>query len=175
MNIKTLYIPLKEVSAIKPESFRYNGLGRNLRKVSAYQAKKCAGRQTAIYNETEVTAQADAFWTRLESRLINYAIKYNPAYVPRSSTLAVAGDKLTSIRFNLMMNVKRLFVAYAKRNWSWVSTYAVNVNTLYLEYHVAVSGKDVSYYNAKDVAHRGNFIAPRERTVFGKRKKPVLK
>jgi hypothetical protein len=175
MNIRTLYIPLKEVSAIKPESFRYNGLGRNLRKVSAYQAKKSVGRQTAIYNETEVTAQADAFWVSVEKRLINYAIKYNPSYVPRSSTIAVAGDKLTAIRFNLMMNVKRLFVAYAKRNWSWVSTYSVNVNTLYLEYHTAVSGKDVSYYNAKDVAHRGNFIAPRERTVFGKRKKPVLK
>jgi hypothetical protein len=98
MNIRTLYIPLKEVSAIKPESFRYNGLGRNLRKVSAYQAKKSVGRQTAIYNETEVTAQADAFWVSVEKRLINYAIKYNPSYVPRSSTIAVAGDKLTAIR-----------------------------------------------------------------------------
>ena len=170
MKIRTLYIPLKEVSAIKPESFRYNGLGRNLRKVSAYQCRKACGRQTAIYNETEVTAQADEFWTRLEKRLINFALKYNPSYVVRRSTVATRGDDLSDIRHDLMMNVKRLFKAYAKRQWKWVSTYAVNVNTTYLAYHRAVAGGAVDYHDGANVAHRGNFIAPRERTVFGKRK-----
>jgi hypothetical protein len=33
----------------------------------------------------------------------------------------------------------------------------------------------VEYFDKDNVAHRGNFIAPRERTVFGKRKKSVKK
>ena len=170
MKIRTLYIPLKDTKAIQPVSYQYAGLGRNQRKVSAYQCRKACGRQTAIYNETEVTAQADEFWTRLEKRLINFALKYNPSYVVRRSTVATRGDDLSDIRHDLMMNVKRLFKAYAKRQWKWVSTYAVNVNTTYLAYHRAVAGGAVDYYDGANVAHRGNFIAPRERTVFGKRK-----
>jgi hypothetical protein len=170
MKIRTLYIPLKETKAIQPASYQYAGLGRNQYKVSTYQCRKACGRQRAIYDESEVTAQADEFWARLEKRLINFAIKYNPSYVVRRSTMACAGDKLTEIRHDLMMNIKRLFKAYAKRPWKWVSTYAVNVNTTYLAYHRAVAGGAVDYHDGANVAHRGNFIAPRERTVFGKRK-----
>ena len=170
MKIRTLYIPLKDTKAIKPVSYQYAGLGCNQRKVSTYQCRKACGRMRKVYDETEVKAQAELFWTRLENRLINFAIKHDPSYTPRKATMASAGDNLSAIRHDLKMNVQRLFVAYAKRQWGWVSTYAVNVNTSYLAYHRAVAGGEVDYYDGANVAHQGNFIAPKERTVFGKRK-----
>lgn len=163
MKIRTLFIPLKEVKTIKSTGSVRSG----------YSYVK-------TYNDEDVKTQAQEFIANLDKRLASFTLKHLPDYTPTSSTLGGYTDKLSPLRHDLYMSIRRLFSAYAKKNWSQVATNSVHLNTHWLAYHIAVvamSGSDtvVSYYDNENVAHRGNFIAPRERTVFGKRKKSVKK
>tara|TARA_R100000458_G_C8197329_1_gene188997 strand:- start:110 stop:379 length:270 start_codon:yes stop_codon:yes gene_type:complete len=89
--------------------------------------------------------------------------------------MSQAGDKFSDIRHNLRMSIRGLYKAYATRNWQWVSSYSVKVNRHYLEYYRALHGADVTYHNHDNIACGDTFIEPSERTLFGRRKKPVKK
>ena len=163
MKIRTLFVPLKEVKTIKPTGSVRSGYS-----------------YVQTYNDEAVKAQAQEFITNLDKRLASFTLRPLPDYTPHTSGLGGYTDRLSPLRHNLYMSIRRLFVAYATKNWPQVATNSVHLNTHWLAYHIAVvamSGSDtvVSYYDGENVAHRGNFIAPRERTVFGKRKKALSK
>jgi len=163
MKIRTLFIPLKEVSFIKPTG-----------------AVKAGWSHRMTFDETEVIEQSAAFIVALDKRLASFTLRHLPDYTPTSSTLGGYKDGLSPLRHDLYMSIRRLFSAYAKKNWGQVAMNSFHLNTHWLAYHIAVvamSGSSyvVEYFDKDNVAHRGNFIAPRERTVFGKRKKPVKK
>jgi hypothetical protein len=83
--------------------------------MNKYQAKKVCGLREKVYAK-----KAQEFWTPLENRLIKLAIEENPDYVPRRSTAAQDGDKLTKIRFDMFMSIRALFKAWATKNWTYV-------------------------------------------------------
>ena len=169
MLIKTLYCPIKDLTKIEPVSLikTYNLANP----MSNFQAKKFAGAYTPVYNDAEITRLASEFWAKTEKRLIALAVKYDPSYVPTPLTMNT-GDKLSKIRHDLKMAIYGLFRYYARRVMDFVDTYSFKINTYYLEYHWAVIGNHVAYYDAENVASSHNFIPPHERTPFGKRKTP---
>ena len=177
MKIKALFIPLKNVTRIThthTESV-HNG---QLHRMNTYQVWQNAGMRQKVYAREDldtVYSQADEFWETVESRLMTATLLVNPTYVPRSSTMASAGDKFSDIRHDLRMAIRGLFKAYATRNWEWVSSYSVQVNRQYIRYYRALHGDDVMYYNHDNIACGDVFIEPSERTLFGRRKKPVAK
>ena len=177
MKIKALFIPLKNVTRIThthTESV-HNG---QLHRMNTYQVWQNAGLRQKVYAREDldtVYSQAEAFWETVESRLMTATLLVNPTYVPRSSTMASAGDKFSDIRHDLRMAIRGLFKAYATRNWEWVSTYSVQVNRQYIRYYRALHGDDVLYYNHDNIACGDVFMEPSERTLFGRRKKPVAK
>jgi hypothetical protein len=143
MKIRTLFIPLKNNTRITPSHTVSTHSPLAFRKMNKYQAKKVCGLRE---------------------------IEENPGYVPRRSTAAQDGDKLTKIRFDMFMSIRALFKAWATKNWTYVGSYSVRLNSIYLDYHRALYGDDVMYYNHKDVACTDNWIDVKERTLFGKRK-----
>lgn len=173
MKIRTLFIPLKNntriththtISSHRPTAFL---------SMNKYQALKMCGLREKVYARSDldtVYSEAQEFWTALENRLIKLVIKENPAYVPRRSTAAQDGDKYTKIRFDMFMAIRALFKAWATKNWRHVGSYSVRLNSIYLDYHRALYGDEVMYYNHKDVACTDNWIDVNERTLFGKRK-----
>ena len=177
MKIKALFIPLKNVTRIThthTESV-HNG---QLHRMNTYQVWQNAGMRQKVYAREDldtVYSQADEFWETVESRLMTATLLVDPTYVPRSSTMASAGDKFSNIRHDLRMAIRGLFKAYATRNWEWVSSYSVQVNRQYIRYYRALHGDDVMYYNHDNIACGDVFIEPSERTLFGRRKKPVTK
>lgn len=177
MKIKALFIPLKNVTRIThthTESV-HNG---QLHRMNTYQVWQNAGMRQKVYAREDldtVYSQAEEFWETVESRLMTATLLVNPAYVPRSSTMASAGDKFSDIRHDLRMAIRGLFKAYATRNWEWVSSYSVQVNRQYIRYYRALHGEDVMYYNHDNIACGDVFMEPSERTLFGRRKKPVSK
>ena len=177
MKIKALFIPLKNVTRIThthTESV-HNG---QLHRMNTYQVWQNAGMRQKVYAREDldtVYSQADEFWETVESRLMTATLLVDPTYVPRSATMASAGDKFSDIRHDLRMAIRGLFKAYATRNWEWVSTYSVQVNRQYIRYYRALHGKDVLYYNHDNIACGDVFMEPSERTLFGRRKKPVAK
>ena len=177
MKIKALFIPLKNVTRIThthTESV-HNG---QLHRMNTYQVWQNAGLRQKVYAREDldtVYSQAEEFWETVESRLMTATLLVNPTYVPRSSTMASAGDKFSDIRHDLRMAIRGLFKAYATRNWEWVSTYSVQVNRQYIRYYRALHGDDVLYYNHDNIACGDVFMEPSERTLFGRRKKPVAK
>ena len=177
MKIKALFIPLKNVTRIThthTESV-HNG---QLHRMNTYQVWQNAGMRQKVYAREDldtVYSQAEEFWETVESRLMTATLLVNPDYVPRSSTIASAGDKFSDIRHDLRMAIRGLFKAYATRNWEWVSSYSVQVNRQYIRYYRALHGEDVMYYNHDNIACGDVFMEPSERTLFGRRKKPVSK
>ena len=172
MKIKTLFIPLKNVTRIKHSHTEsvHNG---QLHRMNTYQVWQNAGLRQKVYAREDldtVYSQAEEFWETVESRLITATLLVDPTYVPRSSTMASAGDKFSDIRHDLRMAIRGLFKAYATRNWEWVSSYSVQVNRQYIRYYRALHGEDVKYYNHDNVACGDVFIEPSERTLFGRRK-----
>ncbi len=172
MKIKTLFIPLKNVTRIKHSHTEsvHNG---QLHRMNTYQVWQNAGLRQKVYEREDldtVYSQAEEFWETVESRLITATLLVDPTYVPRSSTMASAGDKFSAIRHDLRMAIRGLFKAYATRNWEWVSSYSVQVNRQYIRYYRALHGEDVKYYNHDNVACGDVFIEPSERTLFGRRK-----
>ena len=177
MKIKPLFIPLKNVTRIThthTESV-HNG---QLHRMNTYQVWQNAGMRQKVYAREDldtVYSQAEEFWETVESRLMTSTLLVDPTYVPRSATMASAGDKFSDIRHDLRMAIRGLFKAYATRNWEWVSTYSVQVNRQYIRYYRALHGNDVLYYNHDNIACGDVFMEPSERTLFGRRKKPVAK
>ena len=177
MKIKTLFVPLKNVTRLQhthTESV-HNG---QLHRMNTYQLWKKAGLRQKVYDANDLATmyeQAEEFYSTVESRLVKDALSVNPDYTPRTATMASAGDNLSDIRHDLRMAIRGLFKAYATRNWQWVSSYSVNVNRQYLRHYRAVHGDDVVYYNHDNVACGDVFIEPSERTLFGRRKKSVAK
>ena len=177
MKIKPLFIPLKNVTRIThthTESV-HNG---QLHRMNTYQVWQNAGMRQKVYAREDldtVYSQAEEFWETVESRLMTATLLVAPTYVPRSATMASAGDKFSDIRHDLRMAIRGLFKAYATRNWEWVSTYSVQVNRQYIRYYRALHGNDVLYYNHDNIACGDVFMEPSERTLFGRRKKPVAK
>ena len=177
MKIKTLFVPLKNVTRIKHTHTEsaHNG---QLHRMSTYQVWEKAGLRQKVYAKEDLDTmydQAEEFWKTVESRLMTATLLVNPAYVPRPSTMASAADEYSDIRHDLRMALRGLFKAYATRNWQWVSSYSVKVNRQYICYYRALYGEDVKYYNHDNVACGDTFIEPSERTLFGKRKKAVSK
>jgi hypothetical protein len=173
MKIRTLFIPLKNNTRITPSHTVSTHSPLAFRKMNKYQAKKVCGLREKVYAKSDldtVYSEAQEFWTPLENRLIKLAIEENPDYVPRRSTAAQDGDKLTKIRFDMFMSIRALFKAWATKNWTYVGSYSLRLNSIYLDYHRALYGDDVMYYNHKDVACTDNWIDVKERTLFGKRK-----
>jgi uncharacterized protein (UPF0297 family) len=174
--INPLFIPLKSVQYIKhihTESV-HNG---QLHRMNTYQVWQNVGMRQKVYAKTDldtVYAACDEYWETIESQLITSLLLIDPTYVPRKETMAVKGDKYSRIRHDLRMALRGLFKAYATRNWQWVSTYSVNVNEHYLRHYRAVFG-EVQYRNHDSIACGDTFIAPEQRTLFGRRKKPVSK
>ena len=174
--INPLFVPLKNIKRIThthTESV-HNG---QLHRMNTYQAWQNAGLRQKVYCADDLADMYDEcqeFWKTIESRLITATLLVDPTYVPRSSTMAAAGDKFSAIRFDLYMAIRGLWKAYATKNWQWVSTYSVKVNEHYLKYFRALYG-DVQYRNHDNVACGDTFIPPEERTLFGRRKKPVSK
>ena len=136
MKIKALFIPLKNVTRIThthTESV-HNG---QLHRMNTYQVWQNAGMRQKVYAREDldtVYSQADEFWETVESRLMTATLLVDPTYVPRSSTMASAGDKFSNIRHDLRMAIRGLFKAYATRNWEWVSSYSVQVNRQYIPF-----------------------------------------
>ena len=174
--INPLFVPLKNVQYIKHTHTEsaHNG---QLHRMNTYQVWQNVGMRQKIYAREDldtVYAACDEYWETVESRLMTSLLLVDPTYVPRRSTMASAGDKYTRIRHDLYMALRGLYKAYATRNWQWVSSYAVKVNTHYLAHYRAVLG-EVQYRNHDSVACGDTFIPPEERTLFGRRKKPVSK
>ena len=177
MKIKTLFIPLKNVTRITHTHTEPAHDGQ-LHRMNTYQVWQKAGLRQKVYAREDLDTvydQAESYWETIESRLMTATLLVDPTYVPRLSTIASAGDKFSDIRHNLRMSIRGLFKAYATRNWQWVSSYSVKVNRHYLEYYRALHGEDVIYYNHDNIACGDTFIEPSERTLFGRRKKPVKK
>lgn len=172
MKIKTLFVPLKNVTRIKhthTESV-HNG---QLHRMNVYQAWQNVGMREKVYAKTDldtVYSEAEDFFMKIEKRLIKDVTRALPSYVPRKETIAAAGDEYSRIRHDLKMSIRGLFKAYATRNWQWVSTYSVHVNKHYIRHFRAVHGADVVYYNHDSVACGDVFMEPSERTLFGRRK-----
>ena len=177
MKIKPLFIPLKNVTRIThthTESV-HNG---QLHRMNTYQVWQNAGMRQKVYAREDldtVYSQAEEFWSTIEQKLISSVVAVDPTYVPRPDTMASAGDKYSAIRHDLRMAIRGLFKAYATRNWEWVSTYSVHVNRHYIRHFRAVCGDTVMYYNHDNIACGDVFMEPSERTLFGRRKKPVSK
>lgn len=177
MKIKTLFVPLKNVTRIKHTHTEsaHNG---QLHRMNAYQVWQKAGLRQKVYAKEDLATvydQAEEFWETVESRLMTAALLVDPTYTPRPSTMASAADEYSDIRHDLRMAIRGLFKAYATRNWQWVSSYSVKVNRQYIRYYRALHGEDVKYYNHNNVACGDVFMEPSERTLFGKRKKAVSK
>ena len=177
MKIKTLFVPLKNVTRIKHTHTEsaHNG---QLHRMTAYQVWQKVGLRQKIYASKDLETvgnQAEEFWQSIEERLLADVLSVHPDYIPQSATMASAGDKYSIIRHDLRMAIRGLFKAYATRNWEWVSAYSVKVNRQYLRHYRAVHGEDVIYYNHNNVACGDEFIKPSERTLFGRRKKSVTK
>lgn len=177
MKIKTLFVPLKNVTRIKHTHTEsaHNG---QLHRMSTYQVWQKAGLRQKVYAKEDLATvydQAEEFWKTVESRLMTAALLVDPTYTPRPSTMASAADEYSDIRHDLRMAIRGLFKAYATRNWQWVSSYSVKVNRQYIRYYRALHGEDVKYYNHNNVACGDVFMEPSERTLFGKRKKAVSK
>ena len=173
MKIRTLFIPLKNNTRITPDHTVSTHNPLAFRKMNKYQAKKVCGLREKVYAKSDldtVYSEAQEFWTPLENRLIKLVTTENPDYVPRRSTLAADADKFTKIRFDMFMAIRALFKAWATKNWTYVGSYSVRLNSIYLDYHRALYGDDVMYYNHKDVACTDNWIDVNERTLFGRRK-----
>ena len=146
--------------------------------MNTYQVWQKAGLRQKVYAKEDLDTvydQAEEFWKTVESRLMTVTLLVDPTYVPRSSTMASAGDQYSNIRHDLRMAIRGLFKAYATRNWQWVSSYSVKVNRQYIRYYRALHGEDVKYDNHNNVACGDVFLEPSERTLFGKRKKAVSK
>ena len=176
MKIKPLFIPFKNVKRIH-HTHTVSAHSGDLHKMNTYQAWQNVGLRHKVYNADDLADmydQCEEFWKTVESKLLTVALLVDPTYVPRRSTMAAAGDKLSDIRHNLRMAIRGLWKAYATKNWQWVSSYYVKVNREYLTYYRAVLG-DVQYRNHDNIACGDTFIAPEDRTLFGRRKKPVAK
>ena len=177
MKIKALFIPLKNVTRIThthTESV-HNG---QLHRMNTYQVWQNSGLRQKVYAREDldtVYSQAEEFFQNIEQKLIADVLSVDSTYVPRKDTMASAGDKYTAIRHDLRMAIRGLFKAYATRNWEWVSTYSVHVNRHYIRHFRAVHGDGVMYYNHDNIACGDVFMEPSERTLFGRRKKPVAK
>ena len=177
MKIKTLFVPLKNIKRITHTHTVPCHSGA-LHKMNAYQVWQNAGLRQKVYDADDLCAmydQCEEYWKTIESRLMTATLLVDPTYVPRACTMSQAGDKFSDIRHNLRMSLRGLFKNYATRNWQWVSSYSVKVNRHYLEYYRALHGEDVMYYNHDNIACGDTFIEPSERTLFGRRKKPVKK
>ena len=177
MKIKTLFIPLKNATRITHTHTvpAHNG---QLHRMNNYQVWHKAGLRQKVYAREDLDTvydQAEEFWKNIESRLVTATLLVDPTYVPRSATIGSAGDKFSDIRHDLRMAIRGLFKAYSTRNWQWVSSYSVQVNRQYLRHYRAVHGEGVTYRNHDMVACGDTFIEPSERTLFGRRKKPVKK
>ena len=173
MKIRTLFIPLKNNTRIKHSHTVSCHRPTAFLSMNKYQALNMCGLREKVYAKADldtVYSEAQEFWTPLENRLIKLVIEENPTYVPRRSTLAQDGDKFTKIRFDMFMAIRGLFKAWATKNWRHVGSYSVRLNSIYLDYHRALYGNEVMYYNHKDVACTDNWIDVNERTLFGKRK-----
>lgn len=174
--INPLFVPLKSVQYIK-HTHTVSAHSGNLHKMSAYQVWENAGLRHKVYAQSDLDTVYDAceaYWETIESRLITSLLLVDPTYVPRKETMASKGDKFSRIRHDLRMALRGLFKSYATRNWQWVSTYSVKVNEHYLAHYRALFG-EVQYRNHDSVACGDTFIPPEERTLFGRRKKPVSK
>jgi hypothetical protein len=170
--INPLFIPLKSVQYIK-HTHTVSAHSGNLHKMNAYQVWKSVGMRHKVYAKSDletVYSACDEFWETIESRLVTSILLVDPTYVPRRSTMAAKGDKYTAIRHDLYMALRGLFKAYATRNWQWVSTYSVKVNEHYLRHYRELFG-EVQYRNHENIACGDTFIAPKDRTLFGRRKK----
>ena len=177
MKLKPLFIPLKNIKRIK-HTHTESAHSGNLHKMNAYQVWQNAGLRHKVYDADELCAmydQCEEFWKTVQSRLMTATLLIDPTYVPRSSTMASAGDRFSDIRHDLRMAIRGLWKAYATRNWEWVSSYYVKVNREYLRYYRALRGQDVMYYNHYMIACGDTFLEPSERTLFGRRKKAVTK
>ena len=170
--IKPLFIPLKSVQYIKHTHTEcaHNG---QLHRMNTYQVWQNAGLRQKVYAREDLDAvydACDAYWETIESRLLADVVSVHPTYVPRKETMSCAGDTYSRIRHDLRMALRGLYKAYATRNWQWVSSYAVKVNRQYLAHQRAVFG-EVQYRDHDNVACGDTFIAPEDRTLFGRRKR----
>ena len=177
MKIKTLFVPLKNITRITHTHTEsaHNG---QLHRMNNYQVWQKAGLRQKVYDADDLATmydQAEEYWQTIEQKLVADVVSVDPTYVPRSSTMASAGDQYSDIRHDLRMAIRGLFKAYSTRNWQWVSSYSVQVNRQYLRHYRAVHGEGVTYRNHDMVACGDTFIEPSERTLFGRRKKPVKK
>lgn len=174
--INPLFVPLKNIKRITHTHTEsaHNG---QLHRMNTYQVWQKAGLRQKVYcadDLAEMYDQCEEFWKTVESRLMTATLLVDPTYVPRSSTMAAAGDKFSAIRHDLRMAIRGLWKAYATKNWQWVSSYSVQVNRQYIRYYRALFG-DAQYRNHDSIACGDTFIAPEDRTLFGRRKKPVSK
>ena len=170
--INPLFIPLKSVQYIKHTHTEsaHNG---QLHRMNTYQVWQNVGLRQKVYAREDldtVYAACDEYWETIESRLLADVVSVHPTYVPRKETMNCAGDTYSRIRHDLRMALRGLYKAYATRNWQWVSSYAVKVNRQYLAHHRAVFGS-VQYRDHDNVACGDTFIAPEDRTLFGRRKR----
>ena len=170
MKIKTLFVPLKNVAPITPIGLS-KATNNSWNTMTAYQAKKLCGLYFKEYDLTETYEKAEEFYTPLHNRFLKLAKKEYPDYVHKSPIYSPTWKCIDRELFALRLAIKGLFKAYATKNWEWVSIHSVEINTHYLGAYRAIYGNNVDYYNSKDVASDYNFIAPKERTLFGKRKK----
>lgn len=176
--IRPLYISCKDIPKAKPIGVRFNPTPMHKRKGGTWALiKSCRGKTT--YDMTPVKEHAKQVCEQVEKRLMKWTMTVDPDYVVRPSTIAQAGDELTPLRASLLMEISYLIQSYATRNWYYVGAHAAAINTKWLEYHRAtlrrVEDTLVDYRNATDIHSAYNYIPEDERTLFGRRKKPVSK
>ena len=172
--IRPLYINCKDIPTAKPNGIRFNPTPMHKRKGGVWsQIKQARGKVT--YDMTAAKAHANKVVEQIEKRLMKWTMAVNPDYKVVPSTIAYRGDDLTPLRASLLMEVSYLIQSYAKKDWYYVGAHAAAINTKWLEYHRAAFVGAVEYRDAKNIHTSDNFIPVKERTLFGRRKKPSAK
>lgn len=176
--IRPLYINCKDIPTAQAKGIRFSSTPLHKRKGGTWSLiKSCYGKTT--YDMTDVNAHAKKVCEQVEKRLMKWTTTIDPDYKVVPSTIAYAGDALTTLRKSLLMEIARFIESYAKKNWYYVGVHSALINTKWLEYHRAalwsVKPVEVEYRNAKDIHSAYNFIPVEERTLFSRRKKPSSK
>ena len=175
--IKPLFIPLKNITRIKHTHTEPAHSGQ-LHRMNVYQAWQNVGLRQKVYAKADldtVYSQAEDFYLPLFEKINIKATIAHPKYDPTGVVPTVIGRELGNAMHDLKMSIRNLFKSYATKNWNFVSSYSVHVNRHYIRIMRIIYGEDTMYRNHDMVACGDTFIEPSERTLFGRRKKPVKK
>jgi len=172
--IRPLYINCKDIPAATPNGVRFNPTPLHKRKGGVWaQIKQARGKVT--YDMKAAKQHADKVIEQVEKRLMKWTMTVDPDYKVVPSTIAYRGDDLTPLRASLLMEISYFIQSYAKKDWYYVGVHSALINTKWLEYHRAAFVGAVEYRDAKNIHTSDNFIPVKERTLFGRRKKPSAK